>query len=122
MAARTSEMNTSFSFLQIRMVLLRAVPDVSHRHFTTEPLPHVITGKAPGSGSVDHLVRSQSCWWDIPHFGTLGESIATLARGTSGAAFNQLGLKGSLAAINSLTAKSVILFDAVAEVPSNGVR
>jgi hypothetical protein len=47
MAAPTSEMNTSFSFLQIRMVLLRAVPDVSHRHFTTEPLPHVITGKGP---------------------------------------------------------------------------
>src|SRR6202022_4768941 len=38
-----------------------------------------------------------------------------IIRYASGPAFNRLGVKGSLSAINSLTAKSVILFDALAE-------
>jgi len=37
-------------------------------------------------------------------------------RDASGVAFNRLGVKGSLSAINSLNAKSVILLDAVPEM------
>src|ERR1700737_5453581 len=42
-------------------------------------------------------------------------------RDASGPAFNRLGVKGSLSAINSLTARSVILFDTLAEmIVANG--
>ena len=42
-------------------------------------------------------------------------------RDASGPAFNRLGVKGSLSAINSLTARSVILFEALAEmIVANG--
>src|SRR2546429_9509780 len=42
-------------------------------------------------------------------------------RAANGPGFNRLGVKGSLSAINSLTAKSVILFDALAEmIVANG--
>jgi hypothetical protein len=42
-------------------------------------------------------------------------------RDASGPAFNRLGVNGSLSAISSLTAKSAILFDALAEmIVANG--